>query len=314
MVSKTPTILFMGTPEFAATALRKLVESGFNVIGVVTRPDTHKGRGGHKGFSEVKTAALKLKLPFFQPENKTELTKIVQNSNPELVVVAAYGMIVPKEVLEIPKYGALNIHGSLLPAYRGASPITEAILNGDDKTGITIMKMTVGMDEGPIIKKVKVKIKNNHTTETLTEEMAELGANAIVETIPGWISGELKGTPQNDTKATYCKKIVKEDGHIDWHKPAEQVERMVRAYTPWPTAYTFVEEQRIKIISSRHCEEKCDAAISDIGILHFESGHIYVGTGDGTLEILELQPEGKKPMSARDFINGNKGLDGTKLS
>jgi len=327
-----PAILFMGTPQFAATALLGLAEAGFNVTGVITRPDTSKGRSGVRTSSEVKIVADKHKIPVFQPTNKAELTEMVEKTAPELMVVAAFGMIVPQEVLDIPKYGALNIHGSLLPKYRGASPIAEAILNGDKETGITIMKMSLGMDEGPIIRQYKLPIFSCHpeqsegsrdssvpqndkekcdTTATLTIKMAVLAAKAIVETIPAWVAGELKAVPQNNREATYCRKITKEDGHIDWDKPAEQIERVVRAYQPWPTAYTFVEGVRIKILKAtivppRHSREG--------GNLELEDNHIYVGTGEGSLEILELQPEGKKPMSAKDFINGNGQLNGAKLA
>jgi methionyl-tRNA formyltransferase len=327
-----PSILFMGTPEFAAVALNGLLEAGFNVASVVCRPDEKSGRGGLLTPPATKLEAIKHGLPVYQPGNKAELTEIVARLNPELIVVAAYGMIVPQAVLDIPKYGVLNIHGSLLPKYRGASPITEAILNGDKETGITIMKMSLGMDEGGIISQYKIPIilpvisteveksrpldvarddsEEYDTTETLTNKMAKLGAKAIVETIPDWVAGKLTGISQNNTDATYCRKITKEDGHIDWAKPAVQIERMVRAYQPWPTAYTFVNGIRLKILKaavspSRYCREG--------GNLELEGGHIYVATGDGTLRIIELQPEGKNPMLARDFINGNKYLARTKL-
>jgi len=303
----------MGTPAFAATALTGLVTAGFPAIGVITQPDAKSGRGSKIGASEVKCQAEKHNIPVYQPEDKAELTEVVKKIKPELIVVAAYGMIIPQTVLDIPKYGTLNIHGSILPAYRGASPIAEAILAGDKETGITIMKMSLGMDEGDTISNYRLPITREDTTETLTDKMATLGAKAIVESIPKWISGELKETPQDDSKATYCKKLTKEDGHIDWSKPAGQIERMVRAYTPWPTAYTFARDARIKILKSREIPGLRPGMTDTLGVLSFDDGHIYVGTGGGILEILELQPEGKKPMTARDYINGNKQLDGTKL-
>jgi methionyl-tRNA formyltransferase len=302
-------ILFMGTPYFASVALHGLTSAGFSVTSVICRPDEKSGRGGILASPETKIEAEKHKIPVFQPTNKQELIEIVKKIKPELIVVAAYGMIIPKEALDVPKYGILNIHGSLLPKYRGASPITEAILNGDTKTGITIMRMSVGMDEGPIVSSFELQISNEDTTESLTEKMANFGAEVITETIPGWISGELKEIPQDNTKATYCRKITKEDGHIDWDKPALQIERMVRAYQPWPTAYTFTNGLRIKILKSA-----IENIQNPIGVFSFETGHIYVGTGKGTLEILELQPEGKKPMSAKDFINGNEQFNGNALN
>ena len=351
MKTSSPTILFMGTPTFAATALSGLVDAGFDVVGVVTRPDTNKGRSGVKSPSAVKIEADKHEIPVLQPEDKAELTEMVREINPELIVVAAFGMIIPQAVLDIPKYGALNIHGSLLPKYRGASPIAEAILSEDKKTGITIMKMNAGMDEGPIISQYTLPVfspvipsvaeeslsnipegsreqepalsesrmgrddkEEGDTTASLSIKMAELGAKAIIETIPSWVSGELKAIPQDKTKATYCKRLTKEDGHIDWGQPAERIERMVRAYQPWPTAYTFAGESRIKILKAGWVPGLRPGMTELAGVLHFEDGHIFVCTGEGTLEILELQPEGKKPMSAKDFINGNQQIDGTRLS
>jgi len=310
-MANIPNILFMGTPQFAAESLQGLIDAGFHMVGVITQPDTAKGRSGKLASSAVKVEAINAAIPVFQPQNKAELTEIVASIAPDLIVVAAYGMIIPQAVLDIPKYGALNIHGSLLPKYRGASPISEAILSGDEETGITIMKMSAGMDEGDVITNYQLPITNEDTTGSLTERMAELGAKAIVETIPGWISGELKATPQNDAEATICRKITKEDGHIDWSLPATQIERMVRAYNPWPTAYSYIDGKRLKILKSqiRH-PELVSGSHEGVGTLHFIENKIYVGTGEGVLEILELQPEGKNPMTARDFINGNKDLDG----
>ena len=313
MVTKPNSILFMGTPQFAAEALRGLVWVNMNIVGVVCRPDEKSGRGSLLTPPATKIEAEKHGLPVFQPQNKAELTEIVQKLQPELIVVAAYGMIVPQTVLDVPKYGTLNIHGSLLPKYRGASPITEAILNGDKETGITIIKMSLGMDEGDIIATYKLPISDEDTTTTLTEKMSKLGAKAIVETVPDWIANELTEIPQNDADATYCRKIVKEDGHIDWNKPAEQIERMVRAYQPWPTAYTFINDMRIKILKAAWIPASAGMT-KENGVLTFDDGHIYIGTGEGTLEVLELQPEGKKPMSAKDYINGNKQLESVKLT
>ena len=312
MAMKPNSILFMGTPSFAAVALHGLTSAGFNVIGVVCRPDEKSGRYRLLTSPETKIEAQKHKIPVFQPINKLELVETVKKLKPELIVVAAYGMIIPQEALDIPKYGVLNIHGSLLPKYRGASPITEAILNGDKETGITIMKMSLGMDEGAIVSTYKLPIDDTDTTTSLTEKMAELGAKAIVETIPGWISGELAEMPQDDSKATYCRKITKEDGHIDWSKSAAQIERIIRAYQPWPTAYTFVNGFRIKILNSVRIPASAGMK-NETGKLTFINDHLYIGTGEDSLEILELQPEGKKPVSAKDFINGNKQLDNKAL-
>ena len=341
MEVKKPSILFMGTPYFAARALGELLVTGFSVIGVVTRPDTARGRSGSKQPSEVKIEADKHGIPVFQPENKAELYEIVRKVQPELIVVAAFGMIIPLEALEIPKYGTINIHGSLLPKYRGASPIAEAILNGDKETGVTIMEVAEAMDAGNVISQYKLPIfspvipsecteprnplggitegslqqgrddnRDFDTTESLTEKMADLGARAIVETIPKWISGEIKSTPQNNAEATYCHKISKADGEIDWNESAESIERKIRAYNPWPSAYFFLDGKRIKVLhASCHCEEsdhRRTTRQSAPGAFAAFDNRLFVTTGSGSLEILELQPEGKKPMPAKDFINGNK--------
>jgi methionyl-tRNA formyltransferase len=320
--ARSPKILFMGTPLFATKALAALVAEGFHIKGVVTRPDTKSGRGNLRNISAISMKATEHKIPVYKPTSKAELTQVVLDVHPELIIVAAYGMIVPKEVLDIPKYGVLNIHGSLLPKYRGASPITEAILNGDKETGITIMKMSIGMDEGDIISSYKIQLSDKDTTTSLTQKMAKLGAKAIVETIPVWISDKLIGIPQNEREATYCRKTLKEDGHIDWNKPAEQIERMVRAYQPWPTTYTFTGSKRITISHTRWIPCLPDRLvghsggrpeITEIGRLNFENNQIFICTGNGTLEILELQSEGKKRMSAKDYINGNAKLNKTQL-
>ena len=312
-MKQSTSILFMGTPHFAAKALSGLLAAGFDVVSVVTRPDAGKGRGGKLTSSEVKLEAERHNLPVYQPKNKAELIQIVEIVAPELVVVAAYGMIIPQEALDIPKYGALNIHGSILPNYRGASPIAESLLNGDEKTGITIIKMSAGMDEGDVISSFELLIPNDSTTETLTNEMADLGARAIVKTIPGYLEGSQKPVPQNSKLATYCKKITKEDGHIDWNLPAVQIERIIRAYNTWPTAYTFLDGKRVKVLKAKEIPG-LRPGMTEIGVLNFENGHVYVNTGKNTLELLQIQPEGKKPVAAKDFINGNKNLDKSKFN
>ncbi|MDP3052203.1 MAG: methionyl-tRNA formyltransferase [bacterium] len=280
MTNNQPKIVFFGTPEFGVKPLEALVRADFNVTGVITAPDKPIGRRLVLTPSSVKIEAKKHNLPVFQPENKAELLEIVKNLKPDLAVVAAFGMIFTKEILEIPKYGFLNIHASLLPRWRGASPIQSAILAGDEKAGITIMLLNEKMDEGPTlaISNLKSQILNLNYKE-LENELAELGGKLLVETIPKWINGEIKPQPQDHSKATYTKKITKEDGLIDWNEPVEITERKIRAFTPWPGAYTFVNGRRLIIIQA---ELKNNA-----------------------LKIKRVKPEGKNEMDFADYLRGN---------
>ncbi len=231
-------IVFLGTPEFAVAPLKALLDAKYCVTGVITAPDKPTGRKQILTPSPVKIEAQKHSLKVFQPKNKAELLEIARNLRPDLAVVAAFGMIFPKEFLEIPKHGVLNIHASLLPRWRGPSPIQAAILNGDTGTGVTIMMINEKMDEGPILANREWKIANcKITAGELSEESSKLGTELLVETLPKYLNDELKPEPQDSAKATYCKIIRKEDGKIDWSKPAEYIERMSRAFRPWPTAY-----------------------------------------------------------------------------
>ncbi len=313
-VKQNSKIIFLGTPVFAACALETLSTEGYEIIGVFTQPDRPSGRGKHISSSPVKELAERLGLPIFQPENKKQLTEQVLKLNPDVAVVAAYGIIIEKDALDVPKYGFLNIHGSLLPKYRGASPISEAILQGDDETGITIMHMDAGMDTGAIIQKFPLPVLATDTTQSLTDRMAKLGAQAITEVLPQWIEGKTLETPQEETQASYCHKLSKEDAHIDWNETADLIERKIRAYFPWPGAYTFTNKMRIKILKAALTVTPSSEDTESIGIISYDSGHLYVTTGNGTLELLELQPEGKNPMTAAAFINGNPKLDHSKLT
>jgi methionyl-tRNA formyltransferase len=302
-------ILFMGTPYFAAQALKSLINADFNIIGVISQPDKEVGRGKKMEEPETKKVAKNYDIPVFQPESKEALNNIVNELNPDLIIVAAYGKIISKNALEVPKFGTLNIHGSILPKFRGSSCIAQSILEGDDKTGITIMEVTEEMDAGDIISSVEVDITPEDTTASLTEKLAKTGADEIVRIVPLWVEGEIKSCEQCHAEATFCKLIRKEDGKIDWDKDAFEIERMTRAFYPWPTAFSNLEGKLIKIIKAKVVTEKLNP-----GKIKVENKNIYVGCGKDSLEILVLQPEGKKEMPAKDYLNGNPDINGKTFS
>jgi methionyl-tRNA formyltransferase len=281
MNKKNTKIVFLGTPEFGVKPLQTLVETGFNIIGVITAPDKPVGRKMILTPPPAKTEAQKYNLPIFQPKDKNELLGIMKKLRPDLAVVAAFGMIFTKEILEIPKYGFLNIHASLLPRWRGASPIQSAILAGDDKTGITIMSVNEKMDEGPILAKSEIQSTKSETYKELEKKLAESGAELLIETVPKWVDGEIKSQEQDDSEATYCKKITKGDGLIDLEKePPEIIERKIRALTPWPGTYTFIDGKRLIITQA---EIKNDL-----------------------FKIKRVKPEGKNEMDFMDYLKGNQ--------
>lgn len=304
-------IVFMGTPEFAAGILRSLIENNFNVVGVVTAPDRPKGRGRKLAISEVKELATQFELPILQPENvKTEdFFQQLASWQPDLIVVAAYGQIIKKNILDLPKYGCINVHASLLPKYRGASPIHYALLNGEQETGITIMKMDEGMDTGEIINNEKLKINNNDNLISLYSGLADLGAKLLIKTIPDYIAGKIELKKQNNNLASYTKIITKSDGKIDWSMKGQDILNKIRAFNPWPGTFANWQEKKLKIHSARLTERKFSP-----GEVVIENKKIYVGTADFALEIIDLQLEGRKTVSAENFVLGNKKIDKAKLS
>jgi len=268
-------IVFIGTSEFGAVILNRLVKNNYKPVLVITQPDKPAGRKQTLTPSPVKKEAKLLEVGY----DLEEIKKI----KPDLIITAAYGKIIPKEILEIPKYGALNVHPSLLPKYRGPSPIQTAILNGDKETGLTIMLMDQKIDHGPIIAQNKYKIGENITYQELEKILADQGAKLLIETLPKWIKREIKAKEQNHSKASYTKIIKKEDGKIDWNKPAQEIERKIRAFDPWPGAFTFIKKKDKKI---------------RVKILEAELSK------DNKLIIKKLQPEAKKPMSFEEFKKG----------
>lgn len=310
-------IVFMGTPEFAVPSLRRLAEAGpaegWEVAAVVTQPDRPAGRGKRMAASPVKQAAEALSLDVLQPASLRKEPAAVEalaSYAPHIIVVAAYGLILPKRVLEIPRFGCINVHASLLPAYRGASPIAAAILEGRKETGVSIMLMDEGMDTGPVLAQVRTAIGAEETAEELSARLAELGAEALVETLPKWLGGEVAPVVQAELEGepSVVRLIKKEQGEIDWTRPAAEIERMVRAYTPWPGAYTTWQGEVFKVWRA-----KAVAGEAAPGTVTTTAEGPAVGTGAGLLLLLVVQPAGKRQMEARSFVNGAAGFVGGRL-
>jgi methionyl-tRNA formyltransferase len=294
-------IVFMGSPDFAVPALEALAVH-YPLVGVVTQPDRPAGRGGTLKPPAVKTAALRLGIPVIQPEklrNPEAMTQL-RAWAPDLIVVAAFGQILRPEVLDLPKYGCINIHGSLLPRGRGAAPIQAAILAGDTQTGITIMKMDPGVDTGPMLSQRAISISPQDTAGALFEKLAPLGAELLLETLPRYLSGELQPQPQPAEGATYVSMLKKEDGRLDFNQPAAALERRVRAFHPWPGTWFELNGAPVKVLRARAGAEKSPGA----GIRLIFEGYPAIGTGEGLLVLEEIQPAGKKPMSGKAFLCG----------
>jgi methionyl-tRNA formyltransferase len=305
-------VIFMGTPEFAVPSLRALVDAGYHVVAVVTQPDRPVGRSRKAVAPGVKQAAQELGLPVMQPEKlrPPEVVASLRQLRPDLTVVAAYGEILRPNALEIPRYGNINVHASLLPKYRGAAPISAAILAGEPETGVTIMLMDVGMDSGPTLAQRATPISATATTPQLTARLAEIGASLLIETLPRYLSGALKPQPQDDAAATYTRPLQKDDGRIDWQQPAAQIARMVRAYYPWPSAFTTWQGKRLKLLATTLAD---DAAHREPGLVYRAGQQILVATGAGGLALGQVQLEGRQAMEIKAFIAGQPQLIGSVL-
>ncbi len=303
--------IFFGTPEFAAVVLEKLINAGYLPSAVVCNPDEPAGRKNILSSPPVKILAVKNGIPVFQPEKPDEkFAEEIKKYPADLFIVAAYGKIIPKEILDIPRLGALNIHGSLLPKYRGASPIQAAILNGDKKTGATIMKIDEKMDHGPIISQAEIDMDRSDNFETLSEKIAETGAKLLIKIIPDYLAGKIKPVAQRDSNATYTKIIKKEDGKINWEKSAKEIERMTRAFYPWPSAWTVWNGKILKIFEASVFETGNGKKIGEVFL---DKNILAVKCGKGILSIEKLQLEGGKILSAREFLNGRKNFIGVIL-
>ncbi|MBO4483796.1 MAG: methionyl-tRNA formyltransferase [Lachnospiraceae bacterium] len=298
-------IVYMGTPDIAAVILERLIKEPYEIVLAVTQPDRPKGRGHEMAFSPVKETALKHGIPVFQPEKlrNPEAVAEIEKAKPDMIVVAAFGQILPKSVLSLPKYGCINVHASLLPAYRGAAPIQWAILDGQKETGVTIMYMNEGLDTGDILLQKAIPIADDETGGSLHDRLAELGAEALTEALPKILDGSLKPVPQGEMTTPYAKQLTKEIGKLDFTQPAELLERYVRGLNPWPGTYTFLNGKLLKIWKADVTELPKDAgepgSITDINAETFT----FV-TADGGLRILELQPEGKRRMKTAEFLRG----------
>lgn len=302
-------IVFMGTPDFAAGALRALVEAGHQITAVVTQPDRPKGRGKELIFSPVKEYAISQGIEVFQPVRikQQESVEILKLYEADVYVVAAFGQILSAQILGIPRLGCLNIHASLLPKYRGAAPIPWAILNGDEKTGITIMQMDEGLDTGDILMQKEVPIGEEETADSLHDKLMHLGAEMIVETLPLLYEGRLTPVRQKEEEATHVGKLDKDFGRIKWQEAADVIARKVRGLNSWPSAYTFFRGKRLKIWEASAIYEASARRVppEEYGmIIGAAKDAFYVRTGDGILQVNSVQPEGKKRMFVKEFLLG----------
>lgn len=298
-------LLFMGTPDFAVATLRALYESGDYEITVITQPDKPKGRKYTLTPPEVKVYAESVGLPVYQPTSLRDeaFASLLAELAPAVIVVAAYGKILPKNVIDYPRYGCVNVHGSLLPKYRGAAPIQRALIDGERETGVTIMKMDVGLDTGDMLTKVVLPIADDDNFETLFDRMAKAGAEALLATLPSLMRGEIAPQKQDDALATYAEKITKADCLLNTEESAEALYHRIRGLSPFPLAYVMRGENPLKIVAAKRCEV---ASEMPHGTLFAEGGKLYLVCGDlRCLEITEVLPAGKKRMAAVDFLRGN---------
>ncbi|HEB58214.1 MAG TPA: methionyl-tRNA formyltransferase [Gammaproteobacteria bacterium] len=309
-------IIFAGTPDFATTILAALLDSPHEIVAVYTQPDRPAGRGRKLRPGPVKTLALQHDLPVAQPESLRDpaAQQTLAALDADVMVVVAYGLLLPPAVLETPRLGCLNIHASLLPRWRGAAPIQRAILAGDRETGITIMQMDAGLDTGPMLLRVPCAITETDTGGTLHDRLASLGARAILDVLDRLDSGELQPEPQDDALATWADKIAKDEARLDWSRPASELDRVVRAFNPWPVAFTTAplggETVRLRIWQARpgtdHGTDHTDATPGTV--LDTGAAGITVACGEGVLTVTRLQAPGSRAMSADDFLRGHHGL------
>lgn len=306
-------IIYMGTPEFAVPALALLHKNGYEILAVVTQPDKGRDRGKKIQFTPVKETALALNIPVLQPEKVKENQSFIDELSalePDLIVVAAYGKILPKSVLEIPRLGCMNIHGSLLPKYRGAAPIHWAVVNGETETGVTLMHMEEGLDCGDMIAKARTGVETK-TTAMLYEELAVLGAQLLVDTLPAILDGTADRTKQDDKEATYAPMVFKKDGHIDFRKSPVEIERQIRGFNSWPGTYTIYGEENMKIWEGYDLNKENNMPQGTITKVSSEG--IEVSAGMGTLLIKKMQMPNKKPMLVADYLKGNRIEEGIVL-
>ena len=309
-------IIFMGTPDFAVGTLEALIEAGHEVVLAVTQPDKPKGRGKEMQYTPVKECALKHDIPVFQPRRvrEEECIEELRKYNADIMVVVAFGQILPKEILEMCTYGCVNVHASLLPKYRGSAPIQWAIIDGEEVTGVTTMQMDEGLDTGDMLLKTEVTIEPKETGGSLFDKLADAGAKLCVETLEALQNKTVTPIPQGETTTAYAKMLDKQLGNIDWNKTAVQIERLIRGLTPWPSAYTNWNEKVMKIWDAEVSAIDAETEDAKPGtIVKVEKDAFYVQTGEGLLKVCELQIPGKKRMDAGAFLRGYQVKVGEKL-
>jgi methionyl-tRNA formyltransferase len=307
-------LIFCGTPRFAVPTLEKIIEAGHSVPLVVTQPDRPRGRGMELAISPVKETALRLGLPIIQPDkikNNEEFRQQLSALRPDAIIVVGYGRIIPQWMLDLPRFGNLNLHASLLPKYRGAAPIQWAIARGESVTGVTTMKIDAGLDTGDILLQKELAIATDDTAETLAPKLAAVGADLMLETLRELESGQSRPRPQDNLQATLAPILIKDDGRIDFQRPATEIYNRLRGFQPWPGAHTLFRKRQLQIHRAVPTESPLDLPP---GQLAADSTRLLAGCGNDTaLELIELQPEGKRRMSSRDFINGYQPQAGEKL-
>ena len=302
----------MGTPDFSVPTLEQLIRN-HQVVGVVTQPDKRKGRGKAMAFPPVKEKALEYDIPVYQPVKvrEPEFIEELKKMNPDIIVVVAFGQILPEEILNLPPYGCVNVHASLLPKYRGAAPIQWAVIDGEKETGVTTMYMAKGLDTGDMLDKVVVPIDPKETGESLHDKLSEAGGRLILETLTKLENGTAVRIPQNDAESCYAKMLTKELGEIDWNQSAAAIERLIRGLNSWPSAYTHLDGKTLKIWDADVEEGQADVAVGTV--TEVKKDCFYVQTGDGRLKINEIQLQGKKRMAVQAFLLGYKIEKGTVL-
>jgi len=313
-------IVFLGTSEFAVPPLEQLILNQYQVVAVYTQPDKPAGRGRSLAYPPVKRAALTWNLPVVQLPSLKKAEAVTQLAafHPDVIVVAAFGQILPPSVLKIPRYGCINIHPSLLPRFRGASPVATAILAGDEFTGVSLMLLDRGLDTGPILARAQIPISGQDTTDSLTTKLSLIAAWLLQDVLIRWVRGELNPQPQDETKATYCSLISKEEGEIDWNLPAIDIWRRVRAFQPWPGCYTRWQGRWLKIIEAEPMPGETTLGVGRVVTLGLATGEAKaafgVCTGDGILGVVKVQLEGKRAISAAEFLRGQRQFIGAILS
>lgn len=309
-------IVFMGTPDFAATILKSLVEAGHEITGVYTQPDKPKGRSGALIASPVKEYALSQGFDVYQPQKikEEEQVNILRNIDADIFVVAAFGQFLSKEILDMPKFGCVNVHGSLLPKYRGAAPIQRSIMNEEKETGVTIMRMDVGMDSGDIISQAITPISLEDDEISLYEKLAESGAKLLIDTLPLIENGTAKYIKQNEDEVTFAKMLRKEEGCLDFNMTASHLDAIIRGICVWPQGYAFLNGKMLKVCKAKAVSLEDEAALAlKPGSLFVTKKNLYVACKEGFLELLEVVPEGKKKMPAMDFARGSRLVTGDRF-